>query len=79
MELRKFKALIQETGLDDIGMSGMTFICVSLEKNKIYTKADQSRYDYHGRCSPPFFVDDTGCARDIAYMLRNKLVEEVKP
>jgi len=75
--LRKFRALVDETGLDDIGFSGMTFVVQELKRGKIYTQADQRYYDEAGRTSAPFFVDDNGCSRDIADMLKSGKIEEV--
>lgn len=77
MKLRKFRALVNEKGLDDFGFSGHTFKVDQLIKDKIYTQADQSNYDEHGRNSPPFFVDDNGCSRDISSMLKSGKIEEV--
>lgn len=76
-KLRKFRCLINERGLDDIGFSGMTIEVDELVKGKIYEEADRTKYDSHGRNSKPFFVDDNGCSRDIMYMLKNKFVEEI--
>tara|TARA_R110000772_G_scaffold2410_4_gene8500 strand:- start:8740 stop:9006 length:267 start_codon:yes stop_codon:yes gene_type:complete len=77
MKLRKFKCLVDEKGMDDIGMSGMTFEVDQLIKDKIYTQADQRNYDKRGRDSAPFFVDDNGCSRNIKEMLRENKIEEV--
>lgn len=77
MKLRKFKALVNEKGLDDIGMSGLTFEVDQLVKGKIYTQADQRFYDEHGRKSKPFFIDDNGCSRDIECMIKNGKVKEI--
>lgn len=77
MKLRKFKALINETGLDDFGASGMVFEVDQLIKDKVYTQADQRFYDEHGRNKKPFFVDDNGCSRDIENALKEGIVIEV--
>lgn len=77
MILRKFKALVSEKGLDDFGASGMTFEVDQLVKGKIYTQADQRFYDERGRNSAPFFVDDNGCSRDIASMLKSGKIVEI--
>ena len=77
MKLRKFKALVGETGLDDLGLSGDTFEVDQLVIGDIYTQADQTYYDENGRNSAPFFVDDNGCSRDIKQMLREGKVIEV--
>ena len=77
MKLRKFKALVSETGLDDFGLSGDTFVVEQLVIGDIYTQADQTYYDENGRNSAPFFVDDNGCSRDIKQMLREGKVIEV--
>ena len=77
MKLRKFKALVHETGLDDGGGFSFTFRVDQLVEGKIYTQADQRYYDKAGRNSPPFFVDSNGCSRDIANMLRKNIVEEI--
>ncbi len=76
-KLRKFRALVDEKGLDDWADFSSTFTVDVLIKGKIYTQADQSEYDEMGRNSKPFFVDDNGCSNDIEYMLKNKKVEEV--
>lgn len=76
-KLRKFRSLINETGLDDVGFSGMTIRVDQLIKGKIYEEADRSKYDAHGRRSAPFFVDDNGCSRDIQHMLDNEYIEEI--
>jgi len=77
MKLRKFKALVGETGLDDFGLSGETFVVDQLVVGDIYEQADQRYYDENGRHSAPFFVDDNGCSRDIKQMLREGKVIEV--
>lgn len=77
MELRKFKALVNEKGLDDFGASGLTFEVDQLVKDKIYTQADQRFYDERGRNSKPFFVDDNGCSRDIDRSIKEGIVIEV--
>ena len=77
IKLRRFRALENETGLDDGGVASFVFEVDQLVKGKIYTQADQRNYDEHGRNLKPFFVDDNGCSRDIEYMLKNKKVEEV--
>lgn len=75
--LRQFKSLINEKGLDDFGASGMTFEVDEMVMGRVYIQADQSRYDEMGRRSAPFFVDDNGCSRDIAYMLKQGYIEEI--
>lgn len=77
MKLRKFRALINETGLDDLGFSGKVFKVDQLIRDKIYTQADQRNYDEHGRRSKSFFVDDNGCSRNIDEMLESGKIEEV--
>jgi len=77
MKLRKFKALVNETGLDDFGASGQTFGVNQLVVGKVYTQADQTYYDENGRNAAPFFVDDNDCSRDIKQMLREGKVIEV--
>lgn len=76
-ELRKFRALVSEAGLDDVGFSGITFETAQLIKDKIYTQADQSFYDEMGRNSKPFFVDSNGCSRDIAQCIKDGIIEEI--
>lgn len=77
MKLRKFKSLVNETGLDDLGASRITFEVDQLIKDKIYIQADQSNYDERGRNMSPFFVDDNGCSRDIAKSIKDNIVIEV--
>lgn len=77
VKLRKFKALVNEKGLDDWGDFSSTFTVDELVKGKIYTQADQRNYDAHGRSMKPFFVDDNGCSRDIMTALKNGIVEEI--
>lgn len=76
-KLRKFISLVNETGVDDFGASGLTFRVDQLVKGKVYTQADQSNYDEHGRNSAPFFVDDNGCSRDIADCIKQKIIKEI--
>lgn len=56
---RKFIALINEEGIDDIGMSGLTFKVESLRKGKIY---EERNPEY---LSKPYnhnvVIDDNGC------------------
>lgn len=77
IKLRKFRALVNEMGVDDGGDYSFTFGVDQLVKGRIYTQADQRNYDENGRNSKPFFVDDNGCSRDIEDMLREGVVEEV--
>jgi hypothetical protein len=77
MELRKFRALVSERGLDDFGASGITFEVDELIKGEIYTQADESRYCKVNYERTPFFVDNNGCSRDIEYCIENKIIEEV--
>ena len=77
MKLRKFKSLVNETGLDDLGASGWTFVVDQLVVGKIYEQADQMYYDEPYRNYEPFFVDDNGCSRNIKQMLREGKVIEV--
>lgn len=77
MKLRKFRAKVNEKGLDDGGVASFTFKVDQLIKGKIYTQADQRFYDENGKNSKPFFVDDNGCSRDIDFMLKTDKVEEV--
>lgn len=77
MKLREFESLIDEESWDDIGMSGSVYKTASLVKGKIYIQADQTYYDAAGKNSKPFIVDDTGCSRDIAQMLKNRNIKEI--
>lgn len=77
IKLRKFRALINEKGLDDGGGASFTFEVDQLIKDKIYTQEDQRNYDERGRNSKPFFVDDNGCSRDIELSIKQGIVEEV--
>jgi len=74
---RKFEALVSEQGLDDIGMSGRTIRVDQLVKGRMYAQADQRNYDAAGGASPPFFVDDIGCSRNISDMLKSKKIKEI--
>jgi len=76
-KLRKFKALVNEKGIDDGGVASFTFVVDQLIKDKIYLQADQRFYDDLGKKSKPFFVDDNGCSRDIEHMLKSGKVEEI--
>lgn len=77
VKLRKFRALVNEKGLDDGGVASFTFEVDQLIKGDIYIQADQRYYDEHGRKSKPFFVDDNGCSRDIEHMIQTGKVEEI--
>jgi hypothetical protein len=77
IKLRKFRALSSERGFDDFGASGLTFEVDQLVKGRVYIEADRRRYDETGRNSKPFFVDDNGCCRDIADMIKSGIVEEI--
>jgi len=76
---RKFRSLVNERGLDDGGCASFVFETDVLVKGKIYTQADPSSYceNSYARKSPPFFVDDISCSRDIANALRNGIIEEI--
>ena len=74
-KLRKFVALVNETGLDDFFAAGLTFRVDQLIEGNIYEEADQDYYDHK---SAPFFVDDNGCARNIANMLSEGKIGEMK-
>ena len=52
--MRKYKALINETGLDDFGASGLTFEVKSLIKDKIYKEHPAG-----------YVIDDNGCWNQI--------------
>jgi hypothetical protein len=75
--MRKFKALVSETGLDDFGASGMTFRVDQLVKGRIYTQEDTTNWDAAAKRSAPFFVDDNGCSRNIERSLKEGIIEEV--
>lgn len=75
MELIQVIALVNETGLDDIGSSGLTFPVHQLIAGRIYIQQDCTYWDDRAKQSAPFFVDDNGCSRDISYMVRSGNVE----
>lgn len=75
--LIKVRALVDETGLDDFGASGLTFPVQQLIKGKIYEQADTKYWTKDAKNSPPFFVDDNGCSRDIARLVKYGIVELV--
>lgn len=77
MKFRKFKALVSEKGLDDLGASGMTFDVDQLIEGKIYTEQDTEYWDERAKMSPPFFVDDNGCSRNIKDCLQKGIIIEV--
>lgn len=77
MKLRKFRALVNQTGLDDLGMSGIVFRTETLIKWKIYHQADERKYCEVDYVRKPFFVDDIGCSRDIEKALKDKEIEEI--
>lgn len=52
--MRKYKALVNETGLDDFGASGITFEVKSIIKDKIYEEGPIS-----------YVIDDNGCWNQI--------------
>lgn len=79
MELIKVRALVSESGLDDIGASGLTFPVQQLIAGKIYEQADTTYWVESAKNRPPFFVDDNGCSRDIRYMVSSGKVEVVTP
>lgn len=56
--MRKFEALIDEFGLDDIGMSGETFQVQSLMKGKIYKEQNPTSIDGHRE---GVIIDDNSC------------------
>lgn len=55
---RKFKALINEFGLDDIGMSGRVFKVQSLKKDKVYFESNPNYISGHQK---GIVIDDNGC------------------
>jgi hypothetical protein len=67
MKLRKFKALVSETGLDDGGVASFTFKVDQLTKGKVYTQQDGSH-----------FIDDNGCWRNIDDMIIEGKIKEIK-
>lgn len=52
--MRKYKALVNETGLDDFGASGITFEVKSIIKDKIYEEGPIG-----------YVIDDNGCWNQI--------------
>lgn len=77
MKLRKFRALINEKGLDDGGVASFTFEVDNLVKGRIYTQADERQYCKVDYVRKPFFVDDNGCSRDIEKSIKKGIIEEV--
>lgn len=77
MELIKVRALVNESGLDDFGASGLTFTVHQLIAGKIYTQTDTKYWDERAKKSAPFFVDDNGCSRNITSMISSGKVELV--
>ena len=77
MSLRKFRALVNEKGLEDYPDFSGVYLVDKLIKGKIYTQADETRYCEVPYKREPFFVDDNGCSRNIKYMLDTKKVEEI--
>lgn len=77
MKLRKFRALVNEKGKDDLGFSGITFEVDQLIEGNIYLEQDTTYWDQHAKNSPPFFVDDNGCSRNIKDSLKEGIIEEI--
>jgi len=71
---RKFKAKIDEFGLDDIGMSGLTFKVKSLTKNEIYEEMNPSSISGNKR---GVVIDDNGCWWHYGDESFNKRFEEI--
>jgi hypothetical protein len=67
--MRKFKALVNESGSTDFGMSGQTLQCLTLKKDKIYEECQYNRN---------YFIDDDGVSRGIDNMLKKGYIEEIK-
>lgn len=64
--MRKFEAIIDEHGLDDIGMSGLTFEVQSLKKGNTYNEHMTwvEAWDGHGgkkQAPSGYVIDDNGC------------------
>lgn len=78
MKLRKFRALVDEKGLDDLGESGIVFKVDQLIKGKVYTQADERNYEKVSYKRKPFFVDDNGCSRNIEFCLKEGIIEEIE-
>ena len=73
MELmRKFEALINETGLEDFGMTGTTFRVVSLVKGKIYPEHMLDDPERSG-----YVIDDNSCWNKIGTEDFKKKFKEV--
>lgn len=75
MELRKFRALVSETGMDDFGASGMVFDWPALVKGDVYEQANHISYGYKNPCD--FIVDGCGCSRNIDRSISMGLIEEI--
>lgn len=75
--MRKFRALVDETGMDDFGASGMTFQVDQLVKDRVYEEQDTTHWDERAKNSAPFFVDDNGCSRNIKRSLEDGVIEEI--
>lgn len=55
---RKFKSKINESGKDDLGMSGITFSATSLVKDRIYEEQNPSCLSTGQK---GVVIDDNGC------------------
>jgi hypothetical protein len=75
--MRNFKSVLNEKGLDDFGLSGITFKVDQLTIGKIYKEQDTTYWDKSAKKSKPFFVDDNGCSRNIDECLKQGIIEEI--
>lgn len=71
---RKFEALIDEHGYEDLGASGTTFPVQSLKKGKIYEEEDPS-YIEGNRLG--VIIDDNSCWWHYGTMSFNKRFKQV--
>lgn len=71
---RKFESIIDEFGLDDFGVSGLTFTVQSLTKGKIYYERDPEYISTHER---GVVIDDNGCWNHIGTESFNERFKEI--
>ncbi len=71
---RKFEALIDEHGEDDLGFSGITFTVQSLKKGEIYEESDPRCIEGNRR---GVVIDNNGCWWHFGNDSFNKRFKEV--
>lgn len=75
MKTRKFRALVNERGLDDGGVASFTFEVAVLTKGKIYEEHQQ--YTNKGYVPSGYVIDDNSCWNDIKAKDFKKRFEEI--